>query len=255
MDATAPNFNANPPNSSFNAAGHPANDSVGKTIIRGLIFMLPLTIMIVAFYFLLQFLVGLLSPISTLLHGGGEPPLWLHLLSLILLLGLLYGAGLIVGKQATNRYVNAIEQKYIARLPFYTSIKETVGHFTGAKEMPFKYVVLVDIYGSGTMMTGFVTQNIKGCYFTVFIPTAPNPMNGNIYHVPRERVTFVGVRPEVAMKSVIGMGTASDHLFKNRIEVPYTKEEMDATFLSTPHGVVMTSAVLTALRQQEEEKC
>jgi uncharacterized membrane protein len=48
-------------------------------------------------------------------------------------------------------------------------------------------------------MTGFVTDQVGTDIYTIFIPTAPNPTNGNIYHVPKESLTFLSVDTQVAM--------------------------------------------------------
>ena len=85
--------------------------------------------------------------------------------------------------------------------------------------MPFSQVVLVDAYNTGVLLTGFVTETVSGDIYTVFVPTAPNPMNGNIYHVPASQLRFLDIEPEKAMRSIVGMGTGSSELFtaKERI--------------------------------------
>jgi uncharacterized membrane protein len=79
--------------------------------------------------------------------------------------------------------------------------------------MPFSQVVLVDPYGTGTMLTGFVTEQVSETMYTIFVPTAPNPTNGNIYHVPFERLKFLNVSAEEAMKTVVSVGSGSSVLF------------------------------------------
>lgn len=208
----------------------PLFSNIVDTILKGLIFVLPAVILVALFYFLLSLIVQVLTPISLLLSNGNQPTWVLHFVSFTLLVLMLYGAGLLLSNRVSNIHVRRLERKVFHRLPFYASIKDTVQRFTGQKDMPFKYVVLVDIYGSGTKMTGFVTQNVKGVYFTVFVPTAPNPMNGNIYHVPRKLVTFIDIRPDMAMKTIIGLGTGSNELFRNRRQNPYPEEGFDLKF-------------------------
>ena len=58
-------------------------------------------------------------------------------------------------------------------------------------------------------MTGFITDQINEELYTIFVPTAPNPTNGNIYHVPRELLTFLPTTTQDAMRTVMGMGTGT----------------------------------------------
>ncbi len=86
--------------------------------------------------------------------------------------------------------------------------------FFGAKKTPFSQVVLVDVFDNGSLMTGFITDDeIKEDFFTVFVPTGPNPTNGFIFHVKKDKVKYLDTRPEDAMRTIIGMGTGSRILF------------------------------------------
>ena len=89
--------------------------------------------------------------------------------------------------------------------------------------MPFKQVVLVDPFDSGVLMTGFVTEKINEDLYTVFVPTAPNPTNGNIYHVPKTRLHLLTSKADEAMRTVVGMGTGSSCLFDDNFSCKNVK--------------------------------
>ncbi len=80
-------------------------------------------------------------------------------------------------------------------------------------------VVLADVYGTGAMMMGFVTDISEDGVVTVFAPTGPNPTNGFIFHMPADRVQYIDVKPEEAMKTIIGVGTGSAELL-DREKIP-----------------------------------
>lgn len=103
------------------------------------------------------------------------------------------------------------ESNILEKLPFYKTIKDTVGTLFSSRGKSFKKVVLVDVMD--TQMTGFVTNEHHTGIITVFVPTAPNPTNGFIFHLPPEKLTFLDINPEDAMRTVIGVGTGSDILF------------------------------------------
>ncbi len=113
----------------------------------------------------------------------------------------------------------SFEDKYLLQIPLYSTLRETIAQFSGLKKMPFSQVVLVDAYNTGVLLTGFVTETVTKGIYTVFVPTAPNPMNGNIYHVPASQLKFLDIEPEKAMRSIVGMGTGSSALFAAKYRV------------------------------------
>jgi len=86
-----------------------------------------------------------------------------------------------------------------------------------AKENGAREVVLVDIFNSGVLMTGFITDD-QGEVITVFVPTGPNPTSGNIYHMPQDRVFKTSATIDNGMKSIISCGAGSKEVFALRNE-------------------------------------
>jgi uncharacterized membrane protein len=109
-----------------------------------------------------------------------------------------------------------LERKYLMKIPGYRTAKEIVMQFFGGSRSFFSEVVLVDIFDSGTLMTGFITDD-QGEIITVFVPTGPNPTSGNIYHVKRDRVIKTNATVDSGMRSIISCGAGSNDLF-NKIE-------------------------------------
>ena len=185
-----------------------------KTLLDGALLVLPLAIILFVLSLLFKFVFNLLVPISNLLSSGSEEPHWsVNFISLLVLLVFLFIIGLAVRNRAGKFYFYYLERNYLSQIPLYTVVRDTVQQFTGLKKMPFSQVVLVDPFKTGVLMTGFVTEEISQDMFTVFVPTAPNPTNGNIYHIPRDCIRFLEVGPEKAMRTVVGMGTGSSCLF------------------------------------------
>lgn len=57
-------------------------------------------------------------------------------------------------------------------------------------------------------MTGFITDETDGIY-TVFVPTAPNPTNGFVFHMPANQVELLNVETDKALRSIIAIGVGS----------------------------------------------
>lgn len=185
-----------------------------STMRQGMLFTLPILIFLTIVYLLFKLVFNLISPISFLLIGGNEArPWYLQVLTLMVLLGIFLVVGLFAQINSTRALAQKIERKYFFQMPLYSVIRETVQQFSGLKKMPFSQAVLVDPYNTGVYLTGFISEQVHPDLFTVFVPTAPNPINGNLYHVPRSKLVFLAVAPEVAMRSIVGMGSGSSNLF------------------------------------------
>lgn len=185
-----------------------------RKILHGLILVLPVAILIFLISIVFNLLIGILMPLSTVLNSGGEEPgLVIHLISATILILLLYLIGDRTRGPKGNEMFNRFEESFLLKIPLYSTIRDLVRQFSGVKAMPFANVCLVDPFGNGVLMTGFVSDRYEDDFYTVFVPTAPNPTNGNIYHVPAEKIRFVNVSTETAMTTIVGMGAGSSCLY------------------------------------------
>lgn len=187
------------------------------TVIGGVAVMLPIALLVVVFRFIWNFLSRVLSPISELLPLHEVSATWLiDLISLSIIVVAFFFVGLFVRTRFGKNVVRNIEASWLEPLPLYGTIRDTVQQFFGNKSMPFSQVVLVNVFNTETLMTGFVTEEHDNDLFTVFVPTGPNPTNGFIFHVKRGQLTFVDTKPEDAMRTIIGVGTGSEILFNGK---------------------------------------
>lgn len=192
-----------------------------KTLMNGLFLVLPTIIILFLLSLIFKFVFNIVAPISSLLDKNADKhALIINVMALLILIILIFIVGLFLRNARSKRYFKSFEDNYLLHIPLYSTLQETIAQFAGLKKMPFRQVVLVDPYNTGVMMTGFVTEIVTKDLYTVFVPTAPNPMNGNIYHVPISQLRLLDIEPEKAMRSVIGMGTGSSILFaaKNRVQ-------------------------------------
>ncbi len=185
-----------------------------RKILHGLILVLPVAILIFLISILFNLLIGILMPLSTVLNAGSEEPgLLMHVISAAILVSLLY----FLGDQTLGRKGKGIfhhfEENFLVKIPLYSTIRDLVRQFTGVKEMPFAQVCLIDPFGNGVLMTGFISDRYEEDFYTVFVPTAPNPTNGNIYHVPAEKIRLLDISTETAMRTIVGMGAGSSCLY------------------------------------------
>jgi len=201
---------------------------INTTLLGGFIVLLPLAIVALLAKSLVGVITNMLKPIAVLIHNSLNvelPQLFYSVIAFILVILLFFFLGLFVRTRIGKNIFESFERRYLTKLPFYSVIKKTVQQFSGVEKMPFSEVVLVDAYGSGVLMTGFLTDsNPKLGIYTVFVPTAPNPTNGFIFHVQEHQIIHTpNIKTEDAMRSIIGMGVGSEKVFE--LSKRWTKNE------------------------------
>lgn len=184
-----------------------------NTFIGGLVVLLPMLI----FFFLLQWLIGLLNgmldPLVQLIPFEINAIL-AKLILFIIILGFCFGFGLFIRTTIGNATFSFIENSLLKKLPFYSIIKETVIQFLGNDKTPFKEVVLVKTFGGNAKMIGFVTSKSEEGMYTIFVPTAPNPTSGFVVFLEEKDVEHIDITIEEAMRTNIGLGRGAEKMIK-----------------------------------------
>lgn len=190
------------------------------TLVGGVVVVLPITLFFLLLRAVVRFTSGMLTPMRSLFPFSDSIAIWIiDLISLAIVIVTFFFIGLVVQTRFGNQLIKGFEEKWLMQLPFYPTLRETVRQFIGNEKAPFSQVVLIDAFGSGVLMTGFISdESENGGYVTVFVPTGPNPTNGFVFHAKKDKLTYLDVRPEDAMRTIIGIGTGSGILFENKKE-------------------------------------
>ena len=184
------------------------------TLLGGLAAVLPLALVIIVFRWIFGLIEKYLGPIVELFET--ESLLLPFAIYVILVAGILvsfFSIGVIIETRIGKFFTKVLEKKYLMRIPGYRIARETVMQFFGKQKSFFSEVVLVDLFNSGTLMTGFITDD-QGSFITVFVPTGPNPTSGNIYHVRKDKVYKTKTAVDNGMRTIISCGAGSSDIFK-----------------------------------------
>jgi len=190
------------------------------TLLGGIAAVLPMALVIIVFRWIFNMIEKYLGPIVELFEVNSI--YFPYLLYVILVVGIIvsfFFIGVIVETRIGTFFTHVMEKKYLMKIPGYRIARETVMQFFGKQKSFFSGVVLVDLFNSGTLMTGFITDDQKE-YLTVFVPTGPNPTSGNIYHVRKDKVFRTSTAVDNGMRSIISCGAGSSEIFKNIVEEP-----------------------------------
>ncbi|WP_347330959.1 DUF502 domain-containing protein [Marinimicrobium locisalis] len=199
---------------------------IGLTLLGGLMVALPIAI----FIFLLQWLLGLvtalIAPISHWLARWaplGEQVA--DLLGVLLVLGAFFLVGLAV-KTSVGRWVHNRVDHWLSRFaPGYSTIREVVSQFVGGENntsLLRGQVCRAYIMGrqSPVSVTAIVTARHDNGDCTVYVPTAPIPSSGFVYHLGEECIDLLPhISVETAMRTVISCGSGSHILSEPPEEV------------------------------------
>lgn len=195
-----------------------------RIFVRGLTISLPILITIIVFFFVVDFVAGLLDPAVFLFRQalGIEPGVSdtvLAGLSLAVLMLLV----LLVGFGAESRYGSGGIERRLERAmvhvpglgTIYSSVHELSDMLIDSDTESFRAVKVIEYPLEGTYALGFLTAQSGGPVsgatdeddlVTIFLPMAPNPMGGFLLHVPADRVHDVDLTVQEGVKTLLTTG-------------------------------------------------
>ncbi|HOW42440.1 MAG TPA: DUF502 domain-containing protein [Candidatus Omnitrophota bacterium] len=119
-----------------------------------------------------------------------------------------------------HRFFDQVE-KWFSTLPLiktiYPLLKQIVGFVSEQKELGFKKVVLVEYPARGLWSIGFLTNEqfdalnraVSADLVSVYVPTVPGPLTGNLVFVPRQEVKVTDIQVSDALKIIISGGVVN----------------------------------------------
>lgn len=158
------------------------------TLIGGLLIILPIYVAVLLLAKAATSVLALLAPVTAQLPAGVE---FRQLIAIVLLVAICFVVGLIVRTGPGLRAKNALEQAVLERLPGYTFLRGLAKRLTGRSEEQTLQPALVEI--EEAFCPAFIVEELADGSFTVLVPSAPTPMAGSIYILPRERVHPVDI--------------------------------------------------------------
>lgn len=180
------------------------------TFFGGFLVVLPIFVLIFVLNWFYEFLIENISPITkVLIQTTRVNEVVAAVIAVTIILLLFFLVGLLVQTRLGKFFFEMFEERVLKRIPIYRIIKETVIQLFGGEKMIFKGVAIVRPFQNDTIITAFITDESPNGYVTVFIPSAPAPTGGYIYHIKKEYVTKINYPVEQAMRTVLSLGAGS----------------------------------------------
>lgn len=187
----------------------PLKDHLRRTLLSGLLFLVPMVVTVWVLYTLFTAIDALLGRVITDLTGYHIPGLGLlATLILVYLIGLV--ASNVAGKRLIGLWDTAMTRVPLVR-GVYKVTKEVSQAFSREKR-PFRQVVIVEFPRAGLYTLGFVTAQVPGDVRVppgsvyVFIPTTPNPTSGWLIVVPESEIHPTPYTVDEGMRVIISAG-------------------------------------------------
>nr|WP_029249963.1 DUF502 domain-containing protein [Microbulbifer agarilyticus] len=198
------------------------------TLLGGLAVVLPIAIFILLFQWLFGQISELVAPATQWMQAHTEfKDSFARLIVIALSLGICFVIGLLV-KTSVGRWIHKHLDFWLGKLaPGYNTIKDLVLQFIGGggtEGVLSGPVARARIHGASNPLsvTAIVTSIHDNGDYTVYVPTAPVPTSGFVYHLPPDCVEILPhVSVEAAMKSIVACGSGSGTL----LQVPTLAEE------------------------------
>jgi uncharacterized membrane protein len=188
---------------------------VKAKLLTGLFVLIPVLVTLYVVYLIVSFLDGILSPILTNISLSilGRS-LYIPGLGLLLFVIITYGMGVLTSNYAGKRLIS-FGEALLKRIPFvksiYGSTKDFMEAFSSEKLKSFSGVVITEFPHEGTYSLGLVTGRLQRgptAFCSVFVPTTPNPTSGYLLLVPDDKLFFLAISVEDAIKYIISLGTS-----------------------------------------------
>lgn len=204
-----------------------SRSALGEWFVKGVAITIPLVLTLAILLFVLDFILGMLSPVVgavELLWPGSSPPsVLIELSTLASLLGLFLLVGFVADRTSGSSTASAFHE-WMEELPLvgslYTSVHQASAVLFEDENDQFQDVKLVEFPHRDSYMLGFLTAETppeirEGAGVdemrTVMVPLGPNPTsNGFVLHVPSERVRDVDMTVEDAAHAIATLGVAED---------------------------------------------
>ena len=181
------------------------------TLIGGLLFMVPLILMLVVLRKGIEFAKKIVTPVAALAPVESVAGVTIVTLVAALLLVLIaMGFGLFAQTRLGRRIRDWLESTVVGKVPGYSILKGILADPDGVSSTADVKTALAWIEES--WVYAFVLEVHPDGNLTVFVPGAPSPLAGAVYFLPEDRVRLLDVPVAPVMKALRGLGIGSAEL-------------------------------------------
>ena len=186
-------------------------DFLKTTIVGGVLFLLPLGLVLFILGYALRLATSVARPISEALHLdqlGDVAGIGITTVVGVLLLVLIsFAAGLVGRTSIGGRISGWFEGSLLSALPQYQMLKSMTEGLAQIEADAGIRPALISIEDGWQI--GYILERLENGWLAVFLPQAPTPMSGNVMYLEADRVRPLGITMVQAMGIVKHIGVGS----------------------------------------------
>ena len=178
------------------------------TIVGGLLFLLPLILVVLLLGHAMKLAAKVAHPISqmvglqSLLGPAGEEAFAILILVVISII-----AGIVASTALGKALMRWTENSFLGGLPQYRLMKSMAEGLAQIETADGASPALINIEDGWQL--GYSLEQFQNGWVAVFVPQSPTPMSGNIMYLPAQRVRPLDIPMMEAMGIVKSMGVGS----------------------------------------------
>ena len=190
---------------------------IKATLIGGLLFLIPLALVVVVIGKVFAIVHKLVAPLADLLNLSAV--LGIHasrVLAIVVLVLLCYVAGLLARTNAAKRLMSWLEASVLSLLPGYQFVANLTGDasLTRDHDAAKPEAVLASI--EDAWQFALVVEKIGTTHVVVYVPGAPSVTSGSVYVMTVDRVKPVDISLPEMSKCLKGLGVGTSAVFRDR---------------------------------------
>jgi len=187
---------------------------IKATIIGGVIFLIPVIVLITVIGKAIQISLKLSEAISKFVPVENIFGLAItHLISVLLIVIICFIAGVMARYTMFSKSIQRAESKFLWKLPGYAFIKGFTDSFSGDDSTSAMKPVIINLDDSSQV--AFEVEKLDSGKSVIYVPSAPNPWSGSILIITQDRIEYLPVTMARAIKTFSMLGKGTGELQKN----------------------------------------
>ena len=182
---------------------------IKTTIIGGLIFLVPIIIVVAILGKAFELMIKVAKPLSEWipLDSIGGVALANILAVLAILLCCLI-AGIIAKGDTAKHILKSVESKLLVAIPGYTFVKGVTDSLDSSEEAAKAFVPVIAKFDDNAQI-GFEIERTEKGNVVVYLPGSPNPWSGSVVYVNAGRVELLDMTVPDAINNIRHLGRGS----------------------------------------------
>lgn len=182
---------------------------IKTTIIGGILFMIPIVVIIIIVTKAFQIMLKIAKPIDKLIPIESVGGVALaNLIAILAVLVLCFLAGLLANGRNLRKLQRTLESKVLINIPGYRFVKGITDGIQSNEKASEHFLPVLAEFDDNAQI-GFEIERTDTGRVAVYLPSSPNPWSGTVVYVDPERIVKLDMTPNEVVKTVQQLGRGS----------------------------------------------